>query len=248
MKTIEARGLRKDYVSKKSRVQTVFENLRLVIQSGEFVTLIGPSGCGKSTLLRILGGLESPSEGHLVNQFQRQSFVFQEPRLLPWRTCEENILLSLEIQNSQITDENRKKCTELLSLLGLSQAQMKFPHELSGGMKMRASLARSLILSPEFLLLDEPFAALDETTRYYLQDELRSLFETQQFTVAFVTHSIEEACFLSDRIYIFSKNRNQLIEHQSSLPKKRDPLLREDLRFFEEVKKVRHLFQKEALS
>ncbi|MEZ0392590.1 MAG: ABC transporter ATP-binding protein [Pseudobdellovibrionaceae bacterium] len=248
MALIHAENLGKVFESRRNRETTVFKNFNLQLEPREFVTLLGPSGCGKSTLLRILGGLEKASEGSLERKFQSGSFVFQEPRLLPWKTCLENVLLPLEIKNSKVSQADHGKAKELLKLMKLEKFESHFPAELSGGMKMRNALARSLILNPDFLLLDEPFSALDETTRLFLQVEIRNLFETKPWTFCFVTHSIEEACFLSSRILIFSKDRNQLIEHKSNLPNKRKESLRDELAFFEEVKKVRHLFQTEALS
>ena len=225
----------------------VFSNLNFQIQTGEFVSLLGPSGCGKSTLLRILGDLQEPSEGITSNQAQQKNFVFQEPRLLPWRTCLENTLLPLEIrQGRDISPDVQVKAQELLTTLGLESAISKFPHELSGGMKMRCSLARSLLLAPDLLLLDEPFAALDEHTRLKLQGDLRRLFEQKKWTVIFVTHSIEEACFLSDRIFLFQKNRQGLIEHKLQLPNQRTSDLRNEIQFFEQASAVREVFQAEA--
>jgi NitT/TauT family transport system ATP-binding protein len=224
----------------------VFSNLDLRIQKGEFISLLGPSGCGKSTLLRILGGLQKPSGGNTQSAARQNSFVFQEPRLLPWRTCLENTLLPLEIHQSKKAESNQtKSAQELLTSLGLQDALAKFPQELSGGMKMRCALARGLILHPDLLLLDEPFAALDEHTRLKLQTELRGLFERQKWSVIFVTHSIEEACFLSDRIFLFRKDRQGLIEHKLNLSPQRTDHLRDDLKFFEQVSEVRKLFQRE---
>lgn len=226
----------------------VFSHLNFQIQRGEFVTLLGPSGCGKSTLLRLLGDLQKPSQGKVQNQAQQKSFVFQEPRLLPWRTCLENTLLPLEISlGRKAGPEHQRAAEELLASFGLKAAFSKFPQALSGGMKMRCALARSLILHPELLLLDEPFAALDEHTRMTLQNELRSLFERRKWTIIFVTHSIEEACFLSDRIFLFPRKRKGLIEHKLKLPGTRPSELRDHLTFFEEVSHVRKLFHQEVL-
>ncbi len=227
----------------------VFENLNFQIARGEFVTLLGPSGCGKSTLLRILGDLQEASQGKIqVPQAITKSFVFQEHRLLPWRSSLENTLLPIEIQNSRGPRADEKaKAESLLISLGLQNALEKFPEALSGGMKMRCALARSLILNPDLLLLDEPFAALDEHTRQNLQDELRHLFETQKKTVIFVTHSIEEACYLSDRIFMFKKDRRGLLECRLDLPKERNRKLREDIRFFEESSRIRKYFQAESV-
>jgi len=248
MPFIEVHNLSKTFSDKKPDSRPVFENLQFQIELGEFVTFLGPSGCGKSTLLRILGELETASHGILKSQSSKKSFVFQEPRLLLWRNCLENTVLPIEIQNSRVSDEDLERAKNLLKLFKLENSFDQYPHQLSGGMKMRNALARSLIVSPDFLLLDEPFAALDETTRLFLQTELRSLYEKRKWTVAFVTHSIEEACFLSNRIFLFSKNRKSLIEHKSSLPAERTHQLRDQLSFFEEIKTVRHLFEKESLS
>lgn len=247
MAFLEAQSLGQVFQTSTSVNTVVFESLNFQIEAGEFVSFLGPSGCGKSTLLRILGELEKSYSGKLISKSKEKSFVFQEPRLLPWRNCLENTLLPLEIEKSEISDTDRAKAEELLVKLHLGNAFEKFPHELSGGMKMRNALARALAVSPDFLLLDEPFAALDETTRLYLQEELRLLFEKSRWTIAFVTHSIEEACFLSDRIFIFSKDRKKLIEHRTSLPALRKKSLRDEVAYFEEVKKIRHLFETEAL-
>ncbi len=243
---IEARNLGQEFAS-GGKAQVIFQNLQVQVQQGEFVTLLGPSGCGKSTLLRLLGGLLKPSRGEVKSLALRSSFVFQEPRLLPWRNCLENTLLPQELAPADLSPEAAlEKARSLLSLVGLSGALEKFPHQLSGGMKMRNALARSLMVDPELLLMDEPFSALDESTRGFLQIEIRSLFESQPRTVVFVTHSIEEAVYLSDRILIFSQSRSSLNEIKSALPKTRTPSLRDSLEYFEEVKKVRRAFEQEA--
>jgi NitT/TauT family transport system ATP-binding protein len=224
----------------------VFSHINLEIQAGEFITFLGPSGCGKSTLLRLLGGLHKASEGKLKVQARAKSFVFQEPRLLPWRTCLENTFLPFQAQtNRPLRPEDKAKAQEILVSLGLGGDFQKFPHELSGGMKMRCALARGLVLNPDLLFFDEPFAALDEHTRLKLQAELRTLFEKNKWTVIFVTHSIEEATFLSDRIFLFPQSRQGLTECKLNLPPERSAKLRDDLKFFEEVSRVRQLFQKE---
>lgn len=183
----------------------VVENLDLVIPRGQFVCLLGPSGCGKSTLLRLIAGLDAPDSGAIEVQTAsagKVSYVFQEPHLLPWRSALENVMLPLELRGN--TDKIRERAARSLSRVGLGEALEKKPHELSGGMKMRVSLARALVTDPEVLLLDEPFAALDELTRHHLQEDLLRYWQTGKMTVLFVTHSISEAAFLGQRQIVFS--------------------------------------------
>jgi NitT/TauT family transport system ATP-binding protein len=220
----------------------IFRHLNFQIKAGEFISFLGPSGSGKSTLLRILGGLQKPFQGEFRDFCRQKSFVFQDPRLLNWRTCLENALLPLQLQSKPF---NEKKVIDLLKSFGLGEDINKFPVALSGGMKMRCALARSLSLDPDLLLFDEPFSALDESSRHRLQDELRALFETRKCSVIFVTHSIEEACFLSDRIFLFQAQG--LTEVRVPLPAARTDSLRDQLAFFEAVTKIRSLL-KEGLS
>lgn len=182
----------------------VLENLRLKISPGEFVAIVGSSGSGKSSLLRILAGLQKPSSGQIGFEGDpRRAFVFQDANLLPWRTLEENVSLPLELQGVQ----NPAIAISALESVHLEDRRNLFPHQLSGGMKMRASLARALSSSPNLLLLDEPFSALDEVTRFDLQERLRALWVQKKWTTLFVTHSLSEAVFLADRILILKDGK-----------------------------------------
>jgi nitrate/nitrite transport system ATP-binding protein len=178
----------------------------LQIRKGEFVTLIGHSGCGKSTLLNLAAGLLRPSEGtillagkHVEGPGPDRGVVFQNHSLLPWLTCFENVYLAVERVFDEPKSKLRKRTHEGLDLVGLSQAEHKYPHEISGGMKQRVGIARALAIEPKVLLLDEPFGALDALTRATLQDELMRIVEQTGATVLMVTHDVDEAVLLSDR-------------------------------------------------
>ena len=194
----------------------VLENLSLTIQPGEFVSIIGPSGCGKSTLLKLVAGLSPPSSGSivmermtLINARRITSFIFQDPTLLPWRTVRSNVRLGLELEGMP---RNRREgiVTGLLHLVGLDHVGDQYPRQLSGGMKMRVSIARALASNPRVLLLDEPFAALDEMTRDRMNEELIRLQQERLWTALFVTHSVAEAVFLSTRILILAPHPGRL--------------------------------------
>jgi NitT/TauT family transport system ATP-binding protein len=193
----------------------------LTIFPGEFVSLLGPSGCGKSTLLKIISGLIAPSSGMIdwpqsdydADGTPRPSlgFVFQEPTLLPWRTAAENVYLPLLLAGVS-KDEARQRVSEALAQVGLAAFAQHHPRQLSGGMKMRVSIARALVTRPQILLMDEPFAALDEITRSKLNDELGELFVRQKLTVIFVTHSVYESVYLSSRIVVMSATPGGIID------------------------------------
>ena len=209
----------------------VLRNVTLQIAHHEFVALVGPSGCGKSTLLRLLSGLEQPTSGSLVTPSQDIGFVFQDSTLLPWRTTLRNIETLLELRGVRAT-ERKDRAQRALASVGLSDSGHKFPRQLSGGMKMRASLARTLLTDPSLLLLDEPFAAVDEFTRESLNDDLLALFASSKFAAVFVTHSIAEAVYLSQRVVIMSP-RPATIVHQVEVPFEypREPSLRYSAEF-----------------
>ena len=179
----------------------VLDRVSLSVKPGEFVSLVGPSGCGKTTLLRLVGGLEPFSEGTIGwgKGGGRVGFVFQKPGLLPWRTIEKNVVLS-----SEITGQSHVPVARLLELVGLSAFSQYYPDQVSGGMQQRAALARTLAHNPDVLLMDEPFAAIDELSRETLAVELQSILQEQPKTVLFVTHHLEEAVFLSDKVAVLS--------------------------------------------
>ena len=234
---LELRDISKHFAS----TGQVLERLSLSIAKGEFVTLLGPSGCGKSTLLRVIAGLETPTAGDLLmngevtTKPRGLSFVFQEPRLLPWRRALENVMLPLEFTDST-RQQRRARCEQTLALVGLERYARAFPDELSGGMRMRVSLARALVSEPKLMLLDEPFGALDEITRQSLNDELLRLWQEQQWTAIFVTHNIFEAVYLSQRVVVMGRHPGRILaDLKVPFPYPRLPSLRADPAFAQEV-------------
>ena len=180
------------------------------VRPGEFVTVVGPSGCGKSTLLKIASGLNKPTTGSVSVDKSKVGYVFQDATLLQWRNVQRNVELLAELEGVPKT-ERARRAAEAISLVGLQGFEKKYPKQLSGGMKMRASLARSLALDPQVFLFDEPFGAVDEITRERLNDEVISLFARQGFAGLFITHSISEAVFLSTRVLVMSARPGRVV-------------------------------------
>jgi NitT/TauT family transport system ATP-binding protein len=215
-------------------------DVSLEVQRGEFVSLVGPSGCGKSTLLRLAAGLQRPTSGEVAvwgapptaaRRPGRTSFVFQDPTLLPWRRVAANVALPLELERVPRRDRPAR-LRQALELVGLADFARRFPAELSGGMRMRASLARALATQPELMLLDEPFAALDELTRQTLGEELQRLWLRDGWTALFVTHNLAEAAFLSDRVIVLSARPARIVAELSvPFARPRPPELRSDAAF-----------------
>jgi NitT/TauT family transport system ATP-binding protein len=187
-------------------------NVSLDVEAGEFLSVLGPSGCGKSTLLRLIAGLIQPTSGTIDSSAGRADlgFVFQEPTLMPWATALANVALPLKLQG-MARGEREARAAEALGNVGLKGFERTLPRELSGGMKMRVSIARALVTEPKILLMDEPFAALDEITRQKLNDDLLALWARQRFTVLFVTHSVFESVYLSQRILVMAARPGRVI-------------------------------------
>jgi NitT/TauT family transport system ATP-binding protein len=223
------------------------------VAAGEFVSLVGPSGCGKSTLLRLVAGLLPAMSGSLTvggadpkasrGGEHRCGFVFQSPTLLPWRTVEANLTLPLELEKVS-RSHSREVAADWLSRVGLSEFAKSYPAQLSGGMRMRVSIARALASRPQILLMDEPFAALDDITRGRLQEELLALREREGFTTLFVTHNVSEAVFLSDRVLVLSARPGRVIGTVSvPFGTRRDPDLRGEPEFAHLVRGATHLLR-----
>jgi NitT/TauT family transport system ATP-binding protein len=208
--------------------------VNLTVERGEFVSVVGPSGCGKSTLLRLASGLDTATTGETRVGSKRVGYVFQDPTLLPWRTVRRNVELLAELEHVPKA-ERQARVQEAIALVGLDDFQKHRPRSLSGGMRMRTSLARSLVLQPDVFLFDEPFGALDEMTRERLNDELLALFADRGFAALFITHSVAEAVFLSTRVVVMSPRPGRILGDVSipfGYPR------RPELRYSEEFGKV----------
>jgi NitT/TauT family transport system ATP-binding protein len=207
------------------------EGFDLRVTKGEFVSVVGPSGCGKSTLLRIVSGLTDASAGTVAVNTDEMGYVFQDPTLLPWRRVQDNVELFGELRRMPKAERSRR-AADAIALVGLSDFVRHHPRALSGGMRMRVSLARTLTLRPELFLFDEPFAALDEISRERLNDELLQLYATQGFSALFVTHSVTEAVFLSTRVVVMTGRPGKLRgDFAVPFDYPRSPQLRFDQRF-----------------
>ncbi|MBM7570405.1 NitT/TauT family transport system ATP-binding protein [Aquibacillus albus] len=233
---IEITDLTKVFFKRSERVEAL-KDISLEIEDGEFVCILGPSGCGKTTLLRILADLETPSTGSFQIHPSSpdrplQSMVFQERGVIPWMTVEENVAFGLKMRN--VPRKISKERTQYyLEKVGLEKFAKLYPKELSGGMKQRVSIARAFANDPEILLMDEPFAALDEQNKFILQEELLNIWQETKKTVLFITHSIDEAMLLSDRILLMSAQPGQIVKEKNiKLPR---PRTMEDVRSNEEL-------------
>ncbi|MDA1323744.1 MAG: ABC transporter ATP-binding protein [Proteobacteria bacterium] len=215
---IDVRHVGKTYAAARAPVRALHD-ISLTVAEGEFVSLVGPSGCGKSTLLQILAGLIDGSDGEVLVDNQpvtkpmpdKIAMVFQDATLMPWKTAIANVEFPLELRGASRA-ASRPRAEEMLALVGLSDFADRFPHELSGGMKQRVSIARGLVQDPRIILMDEPFGALDEQTRTKMGHELLDIWEKTHKTILFITHSLTEALFLSDRVLVMSHRPGRIVE------------------------------------
>lgn len=244
----KASGLSVTYASSKGPVPAL-ERLDAVLSEGEFLSVLGPSGCGKSTLLKVVSGLLKPSSGAaelagrpIDGPRPDVGIVFQQPTLLPWQTVLQNVLLPIRtLKRDQAV--GRARARELLELVGLSNFADHYPHELSGGMQQRVGIARGLVHDPSLLLMDEPFAALDAMTREYMMIELQRIWMATHKSVIFITHSIPEAVFLSDRILVLSpRPAHVLLDIDIDLPRPRTPDTMAGANFGAICNRIRQLF------
>jgi NitT/TauT family transport system ATP-binding protein len=247
--------LRKSFRSQRSAEPIqVFDDISFEVGASEFISLVGPSGCGKTTFLRILDGLIPRDDGDIlldgkavIKPGPDKGFVFQDSSLLLWRTVIDNVILGLELQGVD-KKASRKKAEHFIALVGLKGFEQHYPHELSGGMQQRVNLARALIVDPEILLMDEPFASLDAQTREIMQAELLKMWRQTRKTVVFVTHQIEEAVYLSDRVVVFSARPAKIREIvKVDLPRPRSLTVKRSREFLQLADHIWSLIQDEVL-
>lgn len=247
--SLSIESLNRSFIKSQQEIR-VLKDVSLQVKKGEFITIIGPSGCGKSTLLKIIAGLDLNFEGtvkigneNLTGPGIKQGFIFQEHRLFPWLTVEENIAADLSLKDRKV----RKKVDELIEIVRLTGFEKAYPRELSGGMSQRVAIARALLRDPEVLLLDEPFGALDAFTRTHLQDVLIDIWQTKGTTMILVTHDLDESIYLANRVVIMSPRPGRVSKQISVdllYPRKKASRSFQDLRqqVLKEFEKVDELF------
>lgn len=251
-KEIEIRQLSMTFLDNQGNSVQALKDVNLDIYKGEFISLLGPSGCGKTTLLRMVADLLEPTDGEIhidgmipaeIRRQRKFGFVFQSAVLFDWRTVEQNIELPLEIMGFQKA-ERKSRAQEMLSMVGLKDFAKHYPRQLSGGMQQRVNIARALAIHPEILLMDEPFSALDEFTKEKLHEDLLRIWRQTNKTVIFVTHNIQEAVFLSDRVCVLSPHPGRLSAVvKIDLARPRELAIKESPEFNDLVRKVRGSFE-----
>ncbi|WP_405321821.1 ABC transporter ATP-binding protein [Methanobrevibacter thaueri] len=229
---IEVKNINKSFKSKKNDQLSVLKDINLTIDDGELVCLLGPSGCGKTTLLRLIAGLDHPTSGEIIANGEKvvepsgdRAVIFQQYSLFPWLTVLQNVTFGLEMTKKGSKEENIETAERYLTRVGLIDFKDSYPHELSGGMKQRVAIIRSLLNHSPILLMDEPFSALDMQNRHKLQEQLIGVWKRFENTIVFVTHDVDEAVYLADKIVIMDKNPgriNKIIEVDIERPRKRD--------------------------
>jgi NitT/TauT family transport system ATP-binding protein len=252
---LEARNVEVEYYNTRTGKRlTALKDVNLEIEEGEFISIVGTSGCGKTTFLNAVDGLLPLKRGRIRldgKEIKRpgpdRAVVFQSPSLLPWRTVYDNVMYGLELQGKRRTQQAQKTVDDLIKLVGLSGFEKSFPSELSGGMQQRCNLARALAVDPEILLLDEPFAALDAQTREFMQAELLRIWESTHKTALFITHQIDEAVYLSDRVMVFSSRPGTLRRVvKIDLPRPRSLHVKREQKFLDYLDEIWTLIEEEG--
>jgi NitT/TauT family transport system ATP-binding protein len=249
---LAARGVSKTFRKGETDIE-VLRDINIGVPSGQFVSVVGASGCGKTTFLRVLDGLIRPSSGSVLIDGKEvtspgldRGFVFQQDGLMPWRTVAANVVLGLEVQHRK-TEDAQRLAQQFIRLVGLAGFERHYPHELSGGMRQRVNLARALSVQPEVLLMDEPFAALDAQTREIMQAELLRIWQETQKTVIFITHQIDEAVYLSDRVLVFTARPGRLKQDVAiDLPRPRELGVKRTAEFVAYTDRIWRLIEEEV--
>jgi NitT/TauT family transport system ATP-binding protein len=249
---LELRAISMLYTRRGRRFEAL-RNISLQVEAGQFISIVGASGCGKTTLLRIIDGLIVPTrgevrvDGRVVSRpGPDRGFVFQQDALFPWRTVLDNVIFGLEVQGTS-KREARERADGLIHLVGLAGFEQHFPHELSGGMRQRANLARALTIDPDILLMDEPFASLDAQTREIMQAELLRIWRSNRKTVMFVTHQIDEAVYLADRVVVMTSRPGQVkAVLEVDIPRPRDLSVKRTPAFLELVDTIWKMIEEEV--
>ncbi len=250
---LEARNISMSFTRRGRRIDALHD-VSLQVEAGTFVSIVGASGCGKTTLLRIVDGLMTPSSGEILVNGQPVSgpgpdrgFVFQQDALLPWRTVLDNVIFGLEVQRNGHKREARARADGFVKLVGLSGFEHLFPHELSGGMRQRANLARALTIDPDVLLMDEPFASLDAQTREIMQVELLRIWRSNRKTVVFVTHQIDEAIILADKVVVMTSRPGRIKAILDvNIPRPRDLSVKRTPQFLQLVDDIWKMLEEEV--
>lgn len=238
---LELRSVSKTFYSDSGTKVRALEDVNLLVRQGEFITLAGATGCGKTTLLNLIAGLDTPDDGHLyLNDGLRFgnniAYVFQHYTLFPWRSAVSNVSFGLQMRGLG-RKKRKEKALKLLSRVGLSDFENAYPHELSGGMRQRAAIAQALVIQPKLLLMDEPFGAVDDSTRTELQQMLIELWQDNLPTILFVTHNIDEAIMLGDKVLVFSDRPGKIIrEFKVDLPRPRNRMTKEFTNLFMQIR------------
>ncbi|WP_257350532.1 ABC transporter ATP-binding protein [Pseudalkalibacillus decolorationis] len=242
------------YINNKTGTEVIaLQNINLDIKEGEFICIVGPSGCGKTTFLNTVAGLLKPSRGTISLDNQEvdgpgkdRAMVFQTPSLFPWRTVMANVLYGIEVQK-RVSNETKKKAQDYISMVGLKGYEHHYPHELSGGMQQRVNLARALTVDPSLLLLDEPFSALDAQTREFMQEELLRIWSETKKTSLFITHQIDEAIYLADRVFVFGARPGRVVDIVDiNIPRPRDLNIKRDPKFLHLIDHIWSIIEKES--
>jgi NitT/TauT family transport system ATP-binding protein len=251
---LQAMGLRMEYYQPRTGGRLLaLDNVNLAVEEGEFVTIVGPSGCGKTTFINIADGLLKPTGGRILLDGKEvkgpgldRAMVFQDPCLLPWRTVFKNVIFGLECRGKDGAPE-KERAQSFIKLVGLAGFEDHFPHELSGGMQQRCNLARALTVDPEILIMDEPFAALDAQTREIMQLELLRIWNAAKKTVLFITHQINEAIYLADRVIIFGARPGRVKDMlRINIPRPRGLAVKRSKEFLEYEDYVWNLIEEEV--